>query len=291
MKNINIFPKLERSRVYQLKWAAALTCVPVFCAAFLTALLFFFAQQNLYFLENSGLMVNDLIRQAYQDQLIIELSDVVGFVFMLFVAAFAVSYLVMGWAVSPFRNAEKMLRSAMKNEDISGRGSDWMSESPHFHKIIWGLANRLKDPNHTFDNFDAPSQRFNFRFFLKFAVSFYILSVATGSVLGIILDTVYIKIVSMAINLVGMNQKGHFFNAQEELLQVGVSMMVIISCCVYVVAGYFVTRYMSNMLFVFGRAVKENRFPLRLRHSDIYHELAKTMCDLADAAGIPKKTQ
>ena len=289
MKNIILFPKLERSYVYQLKCTFLLTAVPLFCALILTALLFFFAQQNLYFLENGGMIADDTIRTAYQDQLIIELMDASGFLAMLFCFTFGLSYFLMGWAVSPFRNAERLLRSALRNEDIKNRETDWLSESPLFHKVVWGLAHRLKDPTYSFDSFDNPTYQYNFRFFLKFALSFYMVSLATGSVLGIMLNTVYTKIVNLAITLVRMNQKGHYFMAQEELLRVGVVMMVALSCIVYAVIGYYVTRYMSNMLFVFIRAVKEHHFPLKLRDSDVYHGLADAISDVTNAAGLSKK--
>lgn len=280
-KNIVLF-NVGRVKMYQLRCTVLLTCVPLFCSISLSAILFFFAQQNLYFLENAGLIINDAIRQAYQDQIILELFDVIWMLLALFVFTFILSYMLVGWAVSPFVNAERVLKGALADPTKTLTENDWLSESPSFHKVIWGLTQKLRDPNHQFDNIEEPKYRFSFRFFAKFALSFYAISVATGFTLGVILNTVYLKIVNLAISLVKMNQKGHYFLAQEELLRVGTMLMVVLSCLVYVVIGYYLTRYMSNMLFVFTRAIKEHHFPLKLRDSDIYHDLADAISGVAE---------
>ena len=289
MKNIVIFPALDKVRKYQLKCSLLLTSVPLLCSAVLTALLLFFSQLNLYFLENSGLIISDAIRQAYHQQVEMELFEVGWFVVALFVLTFIVSFFLMGWAVSPFTNAQKVLRASLKDKKAEQKENDWLSESPVFHRVIWGLAQRLKDKNHPYDKIGEPKYQFNYRFFFKFVLSFYAISTATGYVLGIILNTAYLKIVSMAITLVRMNQKGYYFLAQEQLLRYGVTIMVVVSCTVYAIIGFYITRYMSNMLFVFIRAVKEHHFPLKLRDSDIYHGLADAISDLATEAGLNKK--
>ena len=288
MKNYIIFPRLSLVQRYRLKCSLLLTSVPLFCSIILTSLLFCFSQLNLYYLENGGLIVNDGVRKAYHDQINMELTDVGWYVMMLFAITFLVSFLLMGWAVSPFVNAEKVLRSALASPDKKLHETDWLSESPVFHKLIWGLAQRLKDRVFAFDDIAEPKYQFNYRFFLKFVVSFYTISVATGYVLGIILNTVYLKIVSLATHLVRMEQRGYYFLAQEELLKAGVSLMVVISCLVYAVIGYYVTRYLGNMIFVFSRAIKQHHFPLKLRHSDVYHGLAAAISDVAKEAGLNK---
>lgn len=287
MKNIVLF-HVGRVRVYQLKCAMLLTCVPLLCSVSLAAILFFFAQQNLYFLENAGLIINDAIRQAYQDQVILELIDVLWLLVALFSFTFISSFMLVGWAISPFVNAEKVLRSALADPSKHQDENDWLSESPSFHKVIWGLSQRLKDKNYAFDNIEEPQYRFGLRFFFKFALSFYAISLATGFILGTILNTVYVKIVSLAISLVKMSQRGHYFLAQEELLQIGTMLMVVLSCIVYVIIGYYLTRYMSNMLFVFTRAIKEHHFPLKLRESDIYHDLADAITQVAEKCGLSR---
>jgi hypothetical protein len=289
MRNIAFFSKANKVKAYQLKVSLLLSCVPIICCLLLTGLVFFFAQQNLYFLETGGLIVNDQIRQAYHDQIQLELADVVWYVFALVCLTFGTSYFLIGWAVSPFVNAERLLRAQIREPNRALRETDWLSESPSFHRVIWGLAQTVRDRNHPFDQIPVARYSFNYLYFVKFVISFFFISGATGYVLGIIFDTVYLKIVNLAISLVRMNNRGYYFLAQEELLRHGVNFTVAISCLVYGIIGLYVTRYMSNMIFVFTRAVREHHFPLRLRHSDIYHDLADAISETAKVAGIGKK--
>lgn len=289
MKNIVIFPELSRVRHYQLKCALLLTSVPLFCTAVLASLIFCFSQLNLYYLENGGLLVSEVIRQAYHDRIQTELLDVAWLLGLLFVFTFSASIFLMGWAVSPFINAERVLLSALTDTQRPQRETDWLSESPAFHKVIWGLAQRLRDKKYPFDQIEEAKYKFNYRFFFKFALSYYLLSLATSYVLGVVLNTVYMKIVNIAISSVTMKQKGYYFLAQEELLRKGVTLMAVVSCLVYAVVGYYVTRYMSNMLFVFTRAVREHHFPLKLRDSDVYHGLANAISEVAYACELAKK--
>lgn len=120
-------------------------------------------------------------------------------------------------------------------------------------------------------------------------LSFYLVSWATSHVVGIALNSVYMKVVSLAINLTRMNQKGHYYSSQEDLMNLGVNWMLVMSCLIYAVIGYYITQYMSNMLFVFNRAVKERHFPLKLRDSDIYHGLAEAISEVADAGGLSRR--
>lgn len=289
MKNFVLFPPLSKVRRYQLTYSLLLTSVPLICAVGLMALLLFFGQLNLYFLENGGLMVNDSVRQAYFDQMQLEVQDVWWLMGTLFTLTFGVSYFLMGWAVSPFVNGENLLRSALNSDRKMAEEENWLSESPIFHRMIWGLAQKLRDKNHSLESAEKVKYRFNYRFFTKFVLSFSLVSLGTGFVLGIILNTVYVKIVSLAITLMRMNNNSHFFIAQEQLLRSGVIYMVILSCFVYAIIGVSVTRYMSNMLFVFSRAVEKGHFPLELRDSDIYHGLAHAISDVASASGLSKK--
>lgn len=289
MKNFIIFPALSRVRVYQVKCALLLTSVPLFCTLTLTALLFFFAQLNLYYLENAGLIVSEQIRQAYYAQMQLELADVSWFIGVLVLLTFLASLIVMNWAVSPFVNAERILRKSLDAPEAKRKENDWLSESPAFHHVIWGLSQRLADKTYPYDRIDEPKYKFNLRFMLKFVLSFYAVSLITGYMLEIVLNTVYLKIVNMAIALVRLNDRSYYFVAQEELLKTGGYFMVILSCIVYLLIGIGVTRYMSNMVFVFTRAVKEHHFPLKLRDSDIFHSLAGAISEVAEKAGLAKK--
>lgn len=289
MKNIVIFQSLSRVRMYQLKCSLLLTSVPLICSASLTALLFFFAQQNLYFLENGGLIISEAVRQAYHDQVVLELFDVMWLLGALFLFTFVISFMLVGWAVSPFVNAEKVLLSALADNNKLQTENDWLSESPAFHKVIWGLTQCLKNKKDMLTDLESPTYKFAWRFYLKFAASFYAVSIATGYILGVLLNTVYVKIVSLAVNLMKMNKSGYYFLAQEELLRVGSILMIVLSCLVYAIIGFYLTRYMSNMLFVFIRAVKEHHFPLKLRDSDVYHGLALAISAVAEASGMSSK--
>jgi hypothetical protein len=289
MKNIILFQKLGQVRNYQLKCAVLLTAVPLFCASVLTGLLFFLAQLNLYYLENGGLIINEEIRQAYHYQVQMSLWDVAWYMGLVFLLTFGLSYLLMGWAVSPFVNAEKVLRGVLRNSKTNLQETDWLSESPIFHRSIWTLAKRALDKSYPYEKMLEPHYQFVYPFFFKFVLTFFAVSMAMSYVAGIILSTTYMKVVDMAITLVRMNQKGYYFLAQEQVLQIGVTIMLVLSCLVYVVMGYYITRYMSNMLFVFSRALKECHFPLKLRDSDIYHGLADAVSEVAKTAGLARR--
>jgi hypothetical protein len=83
-----------------------------------------------------------MIRQGYRDQVIIEMATVVWMFLGLFIITFGISYVSAGWVVSPFVNAEKILRGSLKDKSIVQEENDWLSESPQFHKLIWGLYQR-----------------------------------------------------------------------------------------------------------------------------------------------------
>jgi hypothetical protein len=281
MKNIVIFNSFGRVWNYRLKCTLLLTSVPVFCSLSLLAILYFVSQQNLYFLEISGLVINELIRQGYRDQVILEMANVVWMFLGLFIFTFGISYVLSGWVVSPFVNAEKILRGSLKDRSIIQEENDWLSESPHFHKLIWGLCQRLTDRNFPFDKIEEVEYQFSYRFFTKFVVAFSFVAVMTGYITSVMLDVVHIKIVSLALKLIKIQNKGHYFLAQEELLNAGVYIITGISIFAFVIIGFYLTRYMSNMIFVFTRAIREHHFPLVLRDSDVYHGLADAISEVA----------
>src|SRR4051812_1054398 len=99
MKNVEIFPRLSPVKTYQLKCAFVLTAVPVICTLALASLLSLFARMNLYFLENSGMIVDDQVRGAYEMQLQISFFEVSWYLVALFGFTFVISYFLMGWAV------------------------------------------------------------------------------------------------------------------------------------------------------------------------------------------------
>ncbi|HEY8278436.1 MAG TPA: hypothetical protein VIH99_02355 [Bdellovibrionota bacterium] len=289
MKRIEITKPLDKVRKYQLRCALVLTAVPILCAAILSAILLVFAHLNLYFLETGGLIVSEAIQRAYFDQVIMELEDVVWMVGLLFASTFAISLVVMNWATSPFIMGERMLREAMKNPEKAGKVNDWLSENPDFDRCLAGLARCLTDRNYPFDQIPEARYQFNFRFFLKFLISFTIISILTVYVMTIVFNAIYLKVISLGINLVHMKQFGHYFVAQEAVLRMAAYFLTALSVIVYYCIGYYITRYLSNMAFVFTRAVRDHHFPLRLRHSDIYHSLAGAITEVAKAAGLQSR--
>ncbi len=280
------FPKLGLIRAYQVQCSLLLTFVPVICSIMLVGLLYCFAQINLYFLENNGMIISDEIRRAYIDQVSMELLDVSYYLIFLFVVTFIVSYVSTIWAVSPFVNAERSLRLALANKGKVKVEKRWMSECPELLVTVQKLIMRLRDPLTPFPKENDATYSFNFRFFLKFIVVFLFVSVATGYIMGIAFGTVYMKIVNLAITMVGMNRRGHYFIAQEELLLTAVKAMTLVSGVIFTLAGIYLTRYMSNMSFVFVRAIRLHHFPLKLRHSDIYHGLADAISEVAVEAKL-----
>lgn len=283
------FPKQSLIVKYQIRQSIVLTLVPVACSLFLLALLYCFGQLNLFYLENSGLIINSQIRQAYHDQLQLELFDVSNYLFFLYAITFAVSYVTMVWATSPFVNAERTLRTALKNNGRVKVEARWMSESPQLMNTIQRLVMRLRDRLAPFEKETNATYKFNFRFFFKFSAVFIMVSIATGFIMGIVLGTAYSKIVNLAITLVGMGRSGYYFVAQQELLTTGVTLMTYLSGAIFAVVGIQITRYLSNMVFVFERAIKLHHFPLKLRDSDVYHGLADAISEVAHEAGLSKE--
>lgn len=282
-------PKMGKVRSYQFRCSLLITLVPLICMMLLIALLYCFAQINLYFLENNGLMISEEIRQAYADQIKLEMYDVVYYLFLLVGVTFFVGYVAMTWAVSPFVNAEKTLRLALANSGKAKAELGWLSECPELARTVQKLVVRLRDPLAPFPREPDPVYSFNFRFFAKFALIFAVISVLTGNVMGIVLSTVYTKIVSLALSFVKMNHRGYYFTAQEELLSSGVKFMTYVSVLSFVIIGIQITRYLSNMTFVFVRAIHRHHFPLKLRDSDVYHGLADAISDVAQEAGLSQE--
>lgn len=285
---IEILPPLNKVQLYRVRYTLLLSSVPVFCAIVLTGVLFLFAQLNLYFLETGGLVVNEAIRQAYFDQIMMEFGDVWQLLAALWAAAIIVSWFMMSWATSPFVQGEKLLRLAIGKKSLGDESNLWLSESPDFTRVVCRLGRRLEEPTFAFDDFPEATYQFNFIFFAKFLLVFYLISLITGYVLTSVFDAVYLKNVSLALNLIKMREFGHYFVAQENILRNISWSTCAISCLAYFIIGVSITRYMSNMQFVFKRAIRERHFPLRLRDSDIYHSFAATISELAELAGLSK---
>jgi hypothetical protein len=271
-------PVLSTVTKYHLEFTALLSAVPLVCGLVLLLLLTVFAKLNLYFLEASGLLIDDQLRQAYYRQVEFEMFGVIGYLLLLVLVTMVASFVVMRWATAPFLSAERMVRTAMTNPDALRPASRWLSESPAFDRLMWLFSLRVKSGG---KNQEKSAPHFfgaNLPFLAKFLVAFSVLSICTGYVLSIFLDSVYRRIVDLALHLLP-NKKimGHYFLAQQDILADATDITVGLALLFYFILGYRISRYMATMLQVFSRSVAEDRFPIRLRGDDIYCDLANTL--------------
>jgi hypothetical protein len=274
MKNKVIFGSLTDVQRYHLFYTFILSIVPLCCGLLLLMLISVFSNLNLYFLESNGLMLNEMVREAYFRQVEAEMISVAGYLaFQVFVTS-VVSFLVMRWATAPFSSARKMIKAAMENPDSLRPNPRWLSESPAFDRIIWLFSLRVKSGG---ENQVKEMVRFgtNLPFFAKFLLTFGVLSVSTGYVLSIIMDSVYKRVIDLALQLVKSNSTvSHYFLAQQDILIDANTLMICLSMFFYFIIGFQISRYMATMLFVFSRTIYEDKFPITLRSVDLYTDLA-----------------
>lgn len=276
LKNHVLFV-LSGSAWYQLRQTLLLVSIPLLCGLLLLMIFLVFTRLNLYFLEANGLILDEQVRDGYFQQMEMEIGSVIGYLGLQLVVTFIASLVVMRWATAPFNTARRMIKTALESPDQLKPGSRWLSESPAFDRLVWQFALRIRSGGEG----QATKPRFimiNYPFLGKFLVVFGILSVSTGYVMSIIMDTVYGRVVELAIRLVSSRRPiGHYFIAQQEILQTANTFTIGLSMLLYLVLGLQISRYMNNMIFVFSRAIYDDRFPLTLRTNDIYGELADEM--------------
>lgn len=277
-RNPELVRTLTASDRYQIKYILLLVSIPLFCGTLLLLLFYIFSELNLYFLEANGLVIDEQVREGYFQQLGIEISSVIGYLGLQLVATLVAAVVVMRWASAPFAGALKSISAALENKEAQSRGiSRWLSESPAFERLIGQFSRNVRDGK---NGSTAKPQAFatNYPFLLKFIVTFGILSLSTGYVMSIIMDSVYRRIVDLALQTVKANQfVGHYFVAQQEILQKANNFTVGLSVLLYFLVGLQISRYMGTMIFVFSRAIHEDRFPITLRGSDIYTDLADSL--------------
>lgn len=265
---------------YQIKHTFILSLVPIACGSILLMLLSMFAKLNLYYLEASGLMVDANVRDAYFRQVESEMFAVIGFLGLQFLFTFVISYVVVRWANSPFLSAQKMIETAMERPDDLRPQSRWLSESVSFDRFTWLFALRVRSGGKPQEIEKVPGIGVNLPFFIKFIIAFTFLSIGTGYSVGIIFNNVFRRIVDLGVTLIPVNRvqlAQQYFSAQEEVLRDTVTLVTCISWIVFFFLGLNLARYMSTMIFVFSRAMQEDRFPVTLRTGDIYHDLARTL--------------
>ncbi|HEY8279361.1 MAG TPA: hypothetical protein VIH99_07050 [Bdellovibrionota bacterium] len=265
---------------YHLRQIAMLVAVPLLCGTILLLLLSVFAKLNLYYLEANGLIVDEQVRDAYYSQVQSKTMSLTGFVLLQLVVTTIVSVIVMRWASAPFMNATRTMEMALSRPDQLQPTNRLLSESPYFDRVIWLFALRVKSGGQQQAGMPSNKLMASLFFLVKFWVSFGALSVVTGYFMGMIIGTVYERIIGLAIDLVrakNLVTASHFFQAQQEVLRDATTITTLISLAVYFVIGIGISRYMSTMIFVFSRAVEEDRFPVQLRTDDVYHGLASTL--------------
>jgi hypothetical protein len=272
-----IFRRFSDIQNYLLFYTLILSLVPLCCGLLLLLLISVFSNLNLYFLESNGLILNDQIREAYYRQVEVEMFNVGGYLLFQIAVTAIVSFLVMRWATAPFHSATKMIKTAMESPENLRPASRWLSESPAFDRIIWLFCLRVKSGG---ENQVKEMVKFgtNLPFFAKFILTFGALSISTGYVLSIIMDSVYKRVIELALQLVKSNSTvSHYFLAQQDILKDANNFMICISMFCYFLLGLQISRYMATMLFVFSRSVFEDKFPITLRSADLYTELAETL--------------
>lgn len=288
-KDVEIAPKLHVITRYKIRNALTIAAVPLFSAITVITILFIFIKLNLYYLESNGMMIDAAIRGAYYDQMIQHMIPLLGFFALLIVGSGFVGYVVVGWATSPFTDAKKLLDEIMFAEKTNVKKAVyksryWLTESPEFTQIIQEFIERMltgKVANRGKSSFRSLPT--NFRFIIKFALVFTALSIISGYTLGLFIGSVYEKVLSLGVhflNVTGTNIttiKGHYFTAQQEILDTVILFVMAISILVYILIARKIETYMENMIFVFSRSLREGRFPVRLRQADLYHDLADTI--------------
>jgi hypothetical protein len=288
MKNIVLFEKLNAVQSYKLKYSLFLTMVPMFTTLILVVQLFIFSMLNLYYLEGNGLIVDEQVREAYYHQVIGEVIPMSIYVLFIIIANFALGYVVLSWAVSPFVCAEKKIRGFTGKNIATNNANHFLSENSLIDAAVNSFLSELETGKRhpELDN-KAPLFKLSVSFLARYLAIFAFLSVMTGYALGLLLNVTFMKVVSLALNVAhGQVIRGHFFTAQSEVLELGVTISIITSIMAYLFIGYIIAKYMSTMVMVFHRAFQERRFPIHLRKTDIYQSLAEAINEKAKLSAI-----
>jgi hypothetical protein len=276
-KNHVLFPALSSTTYHQIRQMLLLVSIPVFCGLITILLFSVFTQLNLYFLEANGLILDEQVRGAYFTQVEIETFGVIGYVGLQIAVTALASFFVVRWASAPFTNARKMIGVALTDPQKLRPASRLLSESPAFDRMVWQFCLKIRSGG----DLKLPKPRTlmtNYPFLAKFMLTFGVLSVSTSYVMSIITDSVYRKVVDLALQVVRPDKNiGHYFLAQQEMLQKANTLTLCLSLALYFLLGLYISRYMATMIFVFSRAMHEDQFPLTLRAGDIYGDLAESM--------------
>jgi len=276
-RNPEIIAPLSKIQKYHIRYSIFLGSVPLICGSILLLLLWVFTKLNLFYLESRGMVLDPQIREAYFSQVQMETFAVIGYLVLQVAVSLVASFLVMRWATAPFATSERQVKVAMSTPDKLKPEVNWMSESPAFDRIVWQFCLRIKAGGENTVK-DLPYFGLNYPFLIKYFLTYGALSVSTGYVLSIIMDTIYRRTVELGLQLVRTKEIGqHYFLAQQDILKDATYFAMILSICIYLWIGVLISKQMSNMLFVFSRAIKDDRFPIYLRMGDLYTGLAETL--------------
>jgi hypothetical protein len=264
---------------YHIQNVILLTAVPFLCGVVLLFLLLVFSKLNLFYLEANGLVVLEEVRDAYYSQVQTETLSVAGYLILQLAVTAVVSAVVMRWASAPFVNATHTLETALRDPANMKPTNRWLSESQFFDRVIWLFALRVKNGGENQVK-DIHKGFPNLFFLVKFWITFGVLSIFTGYMMGYVISSVYDQVVQIALEVArtkSLSSSQHFFAAQQDILGDAIKITTIVSLVIYFAIGMRISRYMNTMIFVFARALEEDRFPVQLRTDDVYHSLGAVM--------------
>ena len=281
-QKIILFPALDTVQKYKLKFAFYLSVVPLFASLVLFALVLVFAKLNLYYLEGSGVIIDSQVRTAYYDQVISEITPLVGYFGILLLLTFAISWIVMSWANHPFVGAQRALGTLLNEKKRIELDQNWQTESLDFEQTVQAYIDSVASKQKP-SKLDEPVVRYslNYKFLFKFVAVYIPVCLLSSLSLRIIVESVYGKIVSLALNLLhGRTIQSHYILAQQEVIDDAQNIVLIVTVLAYTLIGRHLSHHIATMIFVFTRAMREGKFPIRLRPTDIYHRLADVLNQL-----------
>lgn len=279
MQRVVLFRNLSRVEKFKLKYALLLAFIPAVCSVVPLLLVFVFSKLNLYYLEGNGVIIEPQIRVAYYDQVISEILPIMGYFIGLLALTTPVAWIVMNWVTYPFIRAEKAIRKLLSSGERIDINSGWQAENIDFEETVTAYLKAISEPKSAEKNQEETVRySLSYSFLFKFLAVFVPLGLIAAGVLRVLIDSAYGKIVSLALNLLhGRSVQSHYIIAQQEVLEDAQAIMLFISLLAFGLIGRSLSHHISTMIFVFTRAMREGKFPIRLRPTDIYHSLAEAL--------------
>lgn len=264
---------------YKLRLAFSIALVPVITSVMVAALLFIFLKLNLFHMEALGLVINEQVRGAYYDQIIRELSAELPTLTILVTAIFLLGFIVITWAVSPFVRAERLIRrTCLSSTHKEFRYDVHFSEDANFDALIRDFIQEVESGLPVEPTGIIVRRRTQWRFVIEYFLVFGVISALSGAVFSAVFLSVYERVVSLSLQLVMVrNLKGHYFNAQQDVLTDILNFTVTFSFVAYLWIGRVVHRHISINLYVFSRVIAEARFPIPLRSGQTFYGLADAL--------------